>query len=62
MAAAELTRAAYTEAEYFFGGTATAFKPTGPLGIDGGLSIRSMLNWWEFELRARVGVRLARDP
>ena len=35
MAAADLTRAAYMEAEYFFGGTATAFKPSGPLGIDG---------------------------
>jgi len=35
MAAAEVTRAAYTEAEYFFGGTATSFKPTGPLGVDG---------------------------
>ena len=35
MPPAELTQAAYTEAEYFFGGTATAFKPTGPLGMDG---------------------------
>jgi hypothetical protein len=35
MPPADLTQAAYTEAEYFFGGTATAFKPAGPLGIDG---------------------------
>ena len=35
MPAAELSRASYTEGEYFFSGTATAFKPTGPLGVDG---------------------------
>src|SRR5580765_2580527 len=35
MPPADLTQAAYTEAEYFFAGTATAFKPAGPLGIDG---------------------------
>ena len=31
----DLTHAAYAEAEYFVAGTATAFKPAGPLGIDG---------------------------
>ena len=35
MPPADLTQAAYTEAEYFFGGTATAFKPAGPLAVDG---------------------------
>ena len=35
MLPAELTQAGYTEAEYFFGGTATAFKPVGPPGADG---------------------------
>ena len=35
MPPADLMQAAYMEAEYFFGGTATAFKPAGPLGIDG---------------------------
>src|SRR4051812_30478412 len=35
MPQAELTQAAYTEAEYFLGGTATAFNPSGPLGPDG---------------------------
>jgi hypothetical protein len=35
MPPADLTQAAYTEAEYFFGGTATAFTPAGPVGADG---------------------------
>jgi hypothetical protein len=35
MPPADLTQAGYTEAEYFFAGTATAFKPAGPLGMDG---------------------------
>jgi hypothetical protein len=39
MPPAELTQARYTEAEYFLAGTATAFKPTGPLGMDGAWKI-----------------------
>lgn len=35
MPAADLTRAAYTESEYFFSGTATAFKAAAALGVDG---------------------------
>jgi hypothetical protein len=35
MPAADLTAAAYTEAEFFVAGTATAFKPTAPVGADG---------------------------
>ena len=35
MAAAELSTAGYTEAEFFLAGTATAFKPAAPLGMDG---------------------------
>jgi hypothetical protein len=35
MPPADLTQAAYTEAEYFFAGTATAFKPSAPPGMDG---------------------------
>ena len=35
MPPAELAQSAYTEAEYFVGGTATAFKPAGPVGMDG---------------------------
>jgi hypothetical protein len=35
MPAADLTQAKYTEAEYFLAGTATAFKPAVPLGMDG---------------------------
>ena len=35
LAAADLSQAAYREAEFFLGGTATAFKPASPLGIDG---------------------------
>jgi hypothetical protein len=35
MTPADLTQAGYTEAEYFFGGTASAFKATAPLGLDG---------------------------
>ena len=35
MPPADLAQAGYTEAEYFVGGTAAAFKPAGPLGIDG---------------------------
>ena len=31
MAQADLAQAAYTEAEYFLAGTATAFMPGGPL-------------------------------
>jgi len=59
MPPADLTRAAYTEAEYFFGGTATAFKPAGPLGIDG---------LWEIapdttaEYKVRMLVRRPADP
>ena len=35
MSPADLTQSAYTEAEFFFSGTATAYKPAGPLPIDG---------------------------
>jgi Alpha/beta hydrolase domain len=35
MTPADLTQAGYTEAEYFFSGTATSFKAAGPLGLDG---------------------------
>src|SRR5205809_6924034 len=35
MPAADLTASAYTEAEFFIAGTATAFKPTAPIGMDG---------------------------
>jgi Alpha/beta hydrolase domain len=35
MPAADLTQAGYTESEYFFGGSATAYKAAGPLGVDG---------------------------
>jgi Alpha/beta hydrolase domain len=35
MPAGELSRSGYTESEFFLGGTAHAFKPAGPLGVDG---------------------------
>ena len=35
MTPAVLTQSAYTEAEFFIGGTATAFKPVGTPGADG---------------------------
>jgi hypothetical protein len=35
MPPADLTQSAYTEAEFFVSGTASAYKPTGPLAIDG---------------------------
>jgi alpha/beta hydrolase family protein len=41
MPPADLAQAAYTEAEYFFSGTAAAFKPSGPLGIDGEWKVAS---------------------
>lgn len=40
MPPADLTQAGYTEAEYFFGGTATAFAPTGPLTADGAWTVK----------------------
>jgi hypothetical protein len=40
MPPAALAQAGYTEAEYFFGGTATAFTPTGPLTADGAWTVK----------------------
>jgi hypothetical protein len=40
MPPAELTQARYTEAEYFFGGTATAFAPAGPLTGEGAWAVK----------------------
>lgn len=37
------------------------FGQLGPFVVDGGIAIRSRLNWWEFELRSRQGVRLFND-
>jgi len=35
------------------------FMPGGRVfAVDGGLAIRTKINWWEFELRSRIGVRL----
>jgi Alpha/beta hydrolase domain len=39
MPAADLSAAAFTEREYFIAGTATAFKPAAPLGVDGAWKI-----------------------
>lgn len=40
MLPADLTQTGYAEAEYFFGGTATAFVPTGPLTADGAWTVK----------------------
>ncbi|MBL8604619.1 MAG: PEGA domain-containing protein [Myxococcales bacterium] len=37
------------------------FGTLGPFVVDGGVSIRSRFNWWEFELRSRAGVRVFND-
>jgi hypothetical protein len=37
------------------------FGQLGPFVVDGGIAIRSRLNWWEFELRSRQGLRLFND-
>ena len=39
MTPADLAQAAYTESEFFFAGTATAFKPTSPPGNDGAWTV-----------------------
>jgi hypothetical protein len=39
MTPADLAQAAYTEAEFFVAGTATAFKPTAPPGVDGAWTV-----------------------
>jgi Alpha/beta hydrolase domain len=40
MPPADLTQAGYTEAEYFIGGTATAFAPAGPVTADGAWTVK----------------------
>jgi alpha/beta hydrolase family protein len=40
MAAADLTAAHYTEQEFFVSGTASSFKPAGPLGVDGRWTVK----------------------
>ena len=37
------------------------FMPHGLFTVDGGLTIRTTLTWYEFELRSRIGIRLADD-
>ncbi len=50
-----------------FGGFPLAFRatlgfmPHGLFAVDGGLTIRTSFTWYEFELRSRVGLRLADD-
>ena len=50
-----------------FGGFPLAFRatlgfmPHGLFAVDGGLTIRTSFTWYEFELRSRIGLRLADD-
>ncbi len=50
-----------------FGGFPLAFRatlgfmPHGLFAVDGGLTIRTSFTWYEFELRSRIGIRLADD-
>ena len=37
------------------------FMPHGLFAVDGGLTIRTTFTWYEFELRSRIGIRLADD-
>jgi hypothetical protein len=37
------------------------FMPHGLFTVDGGLTIRTTFTWYEFELRSRIGLRLAND-
>lgn len=37
------------------------FMPHGLFAVDGGLTIRTSFTWYEFELRSRIGLRLADD-
>ena len=58
MPPAALTQAGYIEAEYFFGGTATAFAPTGPLTADGAWAVKPGTT---AEYRVRMLVRRPAD-
>jgi Alpha/beta hydrolase domain len=59
MPAADLTQAAYTEAEFFISGTATAYKPAGPLTIDGAWKVAPDTT---ADYKVRMLVRRPADP
>ena len=59
MPAAALTQAGYSEAEFFFGGTATAFKPAGPLAVDGAWTVAPGATR---DYKVRMLVRRPADP
>jgi hypothetical protein len=59
MPAADLARAAYTEQEFFIGGTATSFKPVGTLGVDGVWAIAPDTT---ADYKIRMLVRRPADP
>ena len=59
MPAADLAKAAYTEAEFFLGGSATAFTPSAPLALDGMWKIAPDTT---AAYRVRMLVRRPADP